>query len=420
MHDKESNKDNATRLQFSRRTFAGGLVAAVIAGTFNPFISTAAHAEPTSAEKQAEADEVTRKLEAWGQELDEATTTYYLAIEAHDNAIEAMEGAEARILAAEEEITRLQSRLGARATSMYKQGQYSFLEVFFGARSFAEFTTTWDLLNMVTNEDATLIEQSKAAKLDAQAARDDFATQERFAAQKLAEAEEIRERAEQIVAEGEALLASLEAEVAELLQKEKEEEERRQREAAAEAEEIRERAEQIVAEGEALLASLEAEVAELLQKEKEEEERRQREAAAEAARLAALASMNSGGGGGGWGDGIPVFTGGVTDIICQAAESRLGCPYVWAATGPNTFDCSGLTQWCYRQAGISIPRVDTSQRAAATSVLPVSQAEPGDIMWKYGHVGIYMGGGAYIHAPYTGDVVRYAWNMDTWTNACRY
>ncbi|MCL1846642.1 MAG: NlpC/P60 family protein [Coriobacteriia bacterium] len=373
MHDKESNKDNATRLQFSRRTFAGGLVAAVIAGTFNPFISTAAHAEPTSAEKQAEADEVTRKLEAWGQELDEATTTYYLAIEAHDNAIEAMEGAEARILAAEEEITRLQSRLGARATSMYKQGQYSFLEVFFGARSFAEFTTTWDLLNMVTNEDATLIEQSKAAKLDAQAARDDFATQERFAAQKLAEAEEIRERAEQIVAEGEALLASLEAEVAELLQKEK-----------------------------------------------EEEERRQREAAAEAARLAALASMNSGGGGGGWGDGIPVFTGGVTDIICQAAESRLGCPYVWAATGPNTFDCSGLTQWCYRQAGISIPRVDTSQRAAATSVLPVSQAEPGDIMWKYGHVGIYMGGGAYIHAPYTGDVVRYAWNMDTWTNACRY
>ena len=366
-----------------RRAFTGGLIAAAAAavtaaGMFHPAFSKTALAEPTSAEKQAEADEVKRKLDAWAAELDEATTKYYLAIEAYDNAVAAMNEAQARIDEAEAEVTRLQERLGARATSMYKQGQYTFLEVLFGARSFNEFTSSWDILNNVVSGDALLIERSKIAKKQAQTARDEFAMQERLAKEKLSEAEEIRARAEQIVADFEAELASLEAEVAELLEKERREEEERQRR-----------------EAEAAAA-----------------------AAAAAAREASYSS--SGNGGSGWGDGIPVFTGGVTDIICQAAISRLGCPYVWAATGPNSFDCSGLTQWCYRQAGVSILRVDSTQRAGATSVLPVSEAEPGDILWMPGHVGIYMGGGAYIHAPQPGDVVRYAYNMGMWHNACRY
>jgi len=380
VRSKEINREPKDDVSFDRRAFAGGLIAAAIAGSLIPLLSNKAFAEPSSAEKQAEADEVKRRLEAWGKELDQASAQYFLALEAYENAVEAMNEAQSRMDAADAEVTRLQEKLSSRATSMYKQGQYSSLDVVFGARSFSEFTSSWDMLNSVASSDAVLIEQSKTYKREAQAARDEYAALERFALAKLEEAEEVRAKAEQIVAAFMAELASLEAEVAALLEKERLEEEERQRKAAEEAR----------------LA-----------------------AAAEAARQAALNDANNKGGPG-WGDGIPVFSGGVTDIICQAAISRLGCPYIWAASGPNSFDCSGLTQWCYRQAGISIPRVDTSQRAAATSVLPVSAAEPGDILWMPGHVGIYMGDDCYIHAPTPGDVVRYAYNMGMWHNTCRY
>ena len=349
----------------SRRLFAGTLVAAAISGIFHPFLSKSAFADPTSAEKQAEADEVRKKLDGWAAELNQASDRYYQALEVHETAIAAMNEAQGRIEIAEAELARLQNKLGSRMVSMYKQGQLGFLEVIFGAHSFYEFTSTWDLLSNMNDDDATLIEQSKAAKLEAQTARDDFANYERLAREKLAEAEEIKAKAELIVADYEAELASLEEEVAALIQKEREEEERRQREAAAE-------------------------------------------------------EMRKNNGGAGWGDGIPVFTGGVTEMICQAAISRLGCPYIWAAAGPNTFDCSGLTQWCYNQAGVYIAHQSEVQRANATSVLPVSEAIAGDILWKDGHVGIYMGGGAYIHAPEQGDVVRYGYNMGQWSNACRY
>lgn len=95
--------------------------------------------------------------------------------------------------------------------------------------------------------------------------------------------------------------------------------------------------------------------------------------------------------------------------VVEFAYSRLGCPYVWGATGPNTFDCSGLTQWCYAQAGITIPRNSEAQHdaaAAAGNLVSLGNLQPGDILWRSGHVGIYMGDGKYIHAPHTGDVVK--------------
>ncbi|MEU5216181.1 NlpC/P60 family protein [Streptomyces sp. NPDC020807] len=92
-----------------------------------------------------------------------------------------------------------------------------------------------------------------------------------------------------------------------------------------------------------------------------------------------------------------------------AARSQIGKPYVWGATGPSGFDCSGLMVWSYRQAGISLPRTSAAQRAAGRQV-PLSQAQPGDLVTYRGdasHVGIYAGNGQVIHAPYPGARVRY-------------
>ena len=92
-----------------------------------------------------------------------------------------------------------------------------------------------------------------------------------------------------------------------------------------------------------------------------------------------------------------------------AARAAVGLPYAWGQAGPTAFDCSGLTQWAYRRAGVAIPR--TSQAQARTGQpLVLSQARPGDLVVyrsDAGHVAMYAGGGQVIHAPYPGATVRY-------------
>jgi cell wall-associated NlpC family hydrolase len=94
------------------------------------------------------------------------------------------------------------------------------------------------------------------------------------------------------------------------------------------------------------------------------------------------------------------------------ASQQAGEPYVFGAAGPDSFDCSGFTQYVYGQMGISLPRTATEQGNAATLV-PQSSAAPGDLIFfgtpgNFYHVGIYAGGGQIWYAPKTGDVVKEA------------
>jgi cell wall-associated NlpC family hydrolase len=98
----------------------------------------------------------------------------------------------------------------------------------------------------------------------------------------------------------------------------------------------------------------------------------------------------------------------------RAAESRRGLPYVWGAAGPTSFDCSGLVQWAFAQAGVPMPRVAADQARAGPAV-PVSQLEPGDLLFYYtdptapgyvSHVAIYLGNGWMIQAPEPGMDVQ--------------
>lgn len=100
----------------------------------------------------------------------------------------------------------------------------------------------------------------------------------------------------------------------------------------------------------------------------------------------------------------PSYSANKGSIIVNAAYSQIGVPYVWGGTTPGVgLDCSGLVQYCYRQAGISIPRTSGDILAAGTIV---SNPQPGDICWTSGHVAIYIGGGQMIEAQQTGVPVK--------------
>ncbi|MFH8446124.1 NlpC/P60 family protein [Streptomyces sp. NPDC018026] len=93
-----------------------------------------------------------------------------------------------------------------------------------------------------------------------------------------------------------------------------------------------------------------------------------------------------------------------------AAQSKIGTPYVYGATGPSSFDCSGLTSWAYAQAGVGIPRTSQAQTGAGTRISSASQLQVGDLVFFFGdlhHVGLYAGNGQILHAPRTGTNVRY-------------
>lgn len=90
----------------------------------------------------------------------------------------------------------------------------------------------------------------------------------------------------------------------------------------------------------------------------------------------------------------------------RAALSRLGCPYVWGATGPDRFDCSGLVQWSYAQAGVSLHRTTYDQ---ISDGVPIARADvrPGDLVFPHtGHVQLAIGDNLVVEAPYAGAPVR--------------
>jgi cell wall-associated NlpC family hydrolase len=174
---------------------------------------------------------------------------------------------------------------------------------------------------------------------------------------------------------------------------------------------------ELTAEEKARLAAIERKkqeeaarkAAELAKQQAAERERQEREQAAQRESGAGSGSGSSSGGTGTTEPSAPDASYGTkAEKALAFARAQIGKPYVWGATGPGSYDCSGLTQAAWKAADVTLPRTTYAQVNAGTTV-PVSQAQPGDLVFFYddlSHVGLYIGNGMMIHAPKPGAYVR--------------
>ncbi|MDO5043433.1 MAG: peptidoglycan DD-metalloendopeptidase family protein [Slackia sp.] len=152
--------------------------------------------EASAAEKQAQADEVAAKLEALQTQFNEALERYNTANDAHEAAVAAMNEAQDRIDEATVRISELQVKLSDRAAAIYREGEPTFIDVLFGSESFEDFVTNWDSMEKIGEQDARLVQESKDAKAEAEAAREEYAKQEEIAAEELSKARAAKEELE--------------------------------------------------------------------------------------------------------------------------------------------------------------------------------------------------------------------------------
>lgn len=344
------------------------LAAIVAAATFLP--AAIACADPI-ADAQAQAAKVQAQVDALNTKAEVASEQYNHAADKYATlSAQATQSARAlkRVTA---EKNRLQSSLDDRAASIYRQGPLGFLAVLVNARSFGDVDAAYQMMTNSSRKTALNVDQLKDAKARATNTHDRLLAQQSAAkAQKQAMATNAKTVKAQLSAQR-TLLAQTTSTVRRLIAEKKAREE-----AAARA---------------AALA----------------EQRRIAAARAVAARLAA--ARDSGSREGDSSDsGGSVPAGPIGERAVAYAMKKLGCPYVWAASGPNSFDCSGLTMWAYGKVGVSLPHYSGDQYNHGTHVSR-SQLAPGDLVFfgsTIHHVGMYIGNGKFIEAPYTGADVR--------------
>ncbi len=316
----------------------------------------------TKAEVQAAKD----KLDAMSEEVDSAVDSYNKAQDTYSSASAKVKEAQKQIDEAQAKIKSSQGRLATRATSMYRNGSMSYLDVLLGVGSFSDFATVWDTLNTLNEQDADLVAETKAAKAELVSAKKTLDEKKQEAANSLAEAKSYQEQVKSKEAQYKSEYNSLSSEY-------KEQIEAAQRQAAA--------------------------------------------AARAAARRATSSSSSSSSSSKHYSAGSKIPTHG---SVVEYAESQLGVPYVWGGATPGKgFDCSGLVMWCYSKVGISLPHYTGSQYACAKARISPESAEAGDVLYRSGHVAISVGGTNYIHAPHSGAVVCYG-SGGSWQCALRF
>ena len=347
-----------------------------------------ASADPSVSSKRAQAEAILAEVQQLDSSLAKTVEAWHFANIQLDQIDADLRSNGRHLVAARKSLVVAQKRIAERLRDLYIHGEGdSTLEVILGSRSLDDIIARLDAIERVSSQDARILGAVKRYRKEVETSRARLqkarADQARVVAEQAAQRQSIEAR----LAEREALLASVKDEIAQL----QAEERRRQAEYAAQAR-ARVEAQQLAAQPSA------------------------QQDAAQATYEQALAD-------GAYDPNAPAARyGHVVGIALQ----YLGVPYAWGGSSPSTgFDCSGFIMYVFAQIGVYLPHHAASQFAYGT---PVSreQLEPGDLVFfdGLGHAGIYIGGGQFVHAPHTGDVVKISsiyesWYSSTWVGGRR-
>lgn len=395
---------------FNKRSLFSACMAVVLAAGLSIPVSTASAV--TAKEKQAEANAALAKLNGYQAELEEATANYEEAQSQQIEAEHKAKEAQTKIDDETKKIEGYQDQLAERARNMYRSGDTSFIDVILGASTFEEFATTWGMLETLNTNDAELVQETKTARQELESAKTEYEHQAKTAADKAAEAKVIADNADTKAEEMQAVYDSLSAEAADLVEKEREAEEKAAAEAALAA--IHDNAandnDTNTNNGGSGINNNNDDNGHAGSSHNNDDADDSNDSGSHsnsgsssnnsssgASQSNASHSNNSNASSG---SSTP-STSRSRSAIVNRAYAQLGKPYKWGAVGPSSYDCSGLVSYCVTGKH---QRYCTSGAVAGWP--RTSNPQPGDICVKSGHVGIYIGGGKMIHAPQTGDVVK--------------
>jgi peptidoglycan DL-endopeptidase CwlO len=342
-------------------------------------------ADPTVASKEAEAQSVMGQIQQLDASLERAVEAYNLANVKLQRIKHDLADNTAALATAKKSLKNAQGELSARLVSMYTSGdQQAGLAVLLGAQSLDDALGKMDAQARVSDQDSLVLQQVTHLRREVQDRQRFLQHAHAEQVQVVAQRNAARASVESQLGQRKQLLGSIQGEIAHL----------KAAEAARQAELKRELATRLQTQQQAESVSALAPTVPV---------------APTTPTAPAAPSVAP-----------PATHGGVVGI----AMHYLGTPYVWGGASPSGFDCSGLVMYVYGQVGVSLPHSSYAQYGYGTAVAR-SDLQPGDLVFfdGLGHVGIYVGGGSFIHAPHTGDVVKISslsgWYASTYVGARR-